>query len=151
MHGIFFPYASPCNTKSFTQSHNVSLLLQLKIHNIWKRLFQIKVFSLYPGINERNFQSHRNYYYFLMILSADIRFNRVFFKIPGQKPEYISEIFCRQCLFFNRFLNVKFSERCHFVLLTDFLLDKSYILCRSMKNREKYGFYHIMFQQQKIK
>ena len=105
-------------------------LLQLKINNIWMEFFwNQKIFHL--GIKEiSTVKSCINYFNKLVLinklikLSADISDNSFLLDSLSKAKIYLNFSTGSGFLFFNRFWNIRFSDRCHFIL-TVFLLEKS--------------------------
>ena len=123
--------AHPRDTGTFIYSLTRIYFLQLKIHNIWMKFFlNKKIFHL--GIKEiLTLKSHIKL--FLIKLSADINDNSFLLDLPKASvfPNFSA---CNSFLLFNRFWNVRFSDRSHFIGEV-FLLEKRHYSYFQLKIR----------------
>ena len=132
-HGIIvyaiFAITHPCDTNTFTDSFTRMYLLLSKMHNIWMGFSWNQNF---PFRHNRNFNGK---VIFIIIFNKTICWYNFF---EGNS-----------FYFLNRFWNVRLSNRCNFILLIVFLLEKGHVLYTSINNREYSYFQFFCFTAKK--
>ena len=126
-------------------------LLQLKIHNMWRKGIFLYQKVLHLCKNNGNCNPELIYIIFLIKLSADIRFSSFFLRFVV-KSQKICQTFSGGDSFysFNRFWNVRLSGGSQFILLTVFLLKKIHILYTRINSSRIYSYFKFLFYHIKI-
>ena len=132
-----FAWTHPCDTNTFTHNFTGMYLLLLKMHSIWIGFFWNQNF---PFRHNRN--SNLKVIYIINFNKTNIGVSS-FLLGSSSKDKKIQNFFASNSFYL--FWNARFSNRCHFILLTVFLLEKSHILYTSTNNRQYSYFQFFCF------